>query len=189
MKGKNMMRFITITNKLIEAVLEFCMTQCEFCCDYTESEVKAMLDMASSELKKIRNGVLPVAALNRYDLFVSGGYSDEILPPDEEANGILYREMVHLASFDIDEYGSSDCPYKCITRGYDIVYDMLSGRVLPVYKITISDNDVTSVYRVESELFEGFCSAEFIISLSLQLADKLKNGAAYLGKVADMPCA
>lgn len=182
-----MMKFITIKTQMIEAIYEFCMEQMEGC-EYTDTEVKALIDTAFGELVKIKSSGLPVSEIKRYDLFVSGGYSSEILPPFEDASGVICREMVHLASFTLDEYGSTDCPYKRIERGYDVIYDVRSGEVKLLYKVDISDNDVTSVYRVETDLYENFCTADFIIKLSIQLAGKLRNAAEYVRKECDAPC-
>ncbi len=186
-----MFKLAKFTDEMKKAIFELCEEQTLGSEEYAdEGEVKAMLDTAADELKKIRNGMLPVTSLYRYVLTVSDEYSKEILPPDEDENGLLYGECVYLASITADEYCSTDAPYKKnIERGYDIVYDFYSKQVIPVYRITISDEEVTSVYRVPADWIEDFCASEFIITLCIQLADKLRKGAAFAVKGGDELCA
>ena len=64
------MKFITMTNKLMDAVFNFCMEQDECQYEYMDDEVRNMLDTVFSQLRGIRNGVLPVTVINRYDLTI-----------------------------------------------------------------------------------------------------------------------
>ena len=182
-----MMRFITITNKLMEAIVEMCIEQEDCCYDYEANEIRAMLEAAFSELGKIRNGVLPLAILNRYVITASDDYTGELILPAADRNNALFVDMAHLAYFKLDSYISDD-GRKTVERGYDIVYVEEYNEVIPVFTLTVTDDDITSVYRVESFEMDNFNTPEFIISLAVQLADKLRNGADFIGRVCDCPC-
>ncbi len=182
------MKFITMTNKLMDAVFNFCMEQDECQYEYMDDEVRNMLDTVFSQLRGIRNGVLPVTVINRYDLTIKENGSKDILPPDAADNSVLSCEAVHLATIQTD-ISATDDGEKLIERGYDIIYDVNADMVIPVYSVTVSDRDMTSVYRVECDYIEDFCTIDFMIALGVQLADRLRNAREFLGKVCDFPCA
>ena len=60
--------------------------------------------------------------------------------------------------------------------------------VIPVYSVAVTDSNMTSVYRVECDYIEGFSTIDFMITLGVQLADRLRNAREFLGKVCDFPC-
>ena len=182
-----MMRFIALTNKLTDDIFDFCMEQDECCCEYTDSEIRSMLDTVFSELRKIKNGVLPVTVINSYDLTIKGECERDYMPDDAENNSVLSCEAVHLATIGIDVCASDDGE-KVIERSYDIIYDVNGDVVIPVYSVAVSDRDMTSVYRVECDYIEGFSTIDFMIALGIQLADRLRNAREFLGKVCDFPC-
>ena len=182
------MRFIALTNKLTDAVFDFCMEQDECKYEYMESEVRNMLDTVFSELRKIKNGVLPVTVINSYELTIKGENERDYMPDDAEDNSILISDAVHLATIQIDACATDDGE-KVVERSYDIIYDVNSNVVTPVYSVAISDRDMTSVYRVLCEYIEGFSTIDFMITLGVQLADRLRNAREFLGKVCDFSCA
>ena len=189
MKGKEIyMRFTPITNEFKEAVFDFFMEQDECFCEYTENEVRDMLDSVFFELDKVKDGVLPVTSLNRFDCTVSDSCPKELMPLDAAENTVLCEEMVHLASISIDEYTTDDGE-RTVRQNYDIIYDAGDENVIPVYTITVSDRDMTCVYRVECDFVEDFKTTEFMITLVVQLADKLRNATDFLRKVGEFPCA
>ena len=77
------MRYTKIKAEMIKAFYDFCMEQTESC-EYTDSEVKSMINTAFEELKKFNCSCLPVSEIKRFELSVSSGYTKEILPPFEE---------------------------------------------------------------------------------------------------------
>ena len=182
------MRFIALTNKLTDAIFDFCMEQDECCCEYTDSEVRSMLDTVFSELRKIKNGVLPVTVINNYDLTIRGESERDYMPDDAENNSVLSCEAIHLATIQID-ISATDDGEKLIERSYDIFYDMDGDVVIPVYSVSVSERDMNSVYRVECEFIEGFDTIDFVITLGVQLADKLRNAREFLGKECVFSCA
>ena len=179
---------MTISNKMMDALFNFCMEQDECQYEYMDTEVRNMLDNVFSELRNIKNGVLPVTVISRYDLTIKGNCTRNIMPPNAENNGVLSCEAVHLATIQID-CCTSDNGDKTIERCYDIIYDVGDDMVIPVYSFTVTDRDMTSVYRVECDFIEGFDTIGFMIALGVQLADRLINAREYIGKVWDSPCA
>lgn len=63
-----------------------------------------------------------------------------------------------------------------VIRGYDVLYDCDSNEVKLFYRITTSDSNVTTNYRIETEIYEMFDFYEFIIDLSAQLLGKNMQG-------------
>ena len=179
------MSFFTMTNKLKDAVFNFCMEQNECCCEYMDSEVRSMLDNVFSELRKMKNNILPVTVINRYDLTFKGESERNIMPDDAEDNGVLSCEAVHLATIKTDVCAFDDGE-KTIERSFDIIYDVNGDVVIPVYSVTVSDCDMTSVYRVECDYIEDFSTIDFMIALGVQLADRLGNARDFLGKVCEI---
>ena len=180
-----MMRFITMTNKLMNAVFDFCMEQDECQYEYMDEEVRNMLDTVFAQLRGIRNGVLPVTCINRYDLTIKGECEKNYMPDEAVNNSVISCEAVHLATIQTD-ISATDDGEKLIERGYDIIYDINADVVIPVYSVTVSDRDMISVYRVECDFVEDFCTIDFMIALGVQLADRLRNAREFLGKVCDL---
>ena len=147
-----------------------------------------MLDTVFSELRKIKNGVLPVTVINNFDLTIKGESERNHMPDDAENNSVLSCEAVHLATIRTDTSALDDGE-KVIERSYDIIYDVNGDVVIPVYSVAVSDCDMTSVYRVECDYIEGFGTIDFMIALGVQLADRLRNAREFLGKVCDFSCA
>ena len=181
-----MMRFITLTNKLMDAVFDFCMKQDECQYEYMDSEVRNMLDTVFSELRKIRNGVLPVNVINRYNLTFNDDCEEDIMPDDAGENNVLCCEAVHLATIRTDVC-SSDDGETVIERSCEIIYDVGGNTIIPVYTVAVSNSDMTSVYRVKCDYIEEFDTVEFMIALGVQLADRLMNASDFLGKVCEIP--
>ena len=83
---------------------------------------------------------------------------------------------IQLGAFIVDGY-SADTTDKVIMRGYDVVYDPDEKVIKLLYRIMISDEDITTVYRVETELYEDFDVYSFILDVTSQMAGKLRQGA------------
>ena len=178
------MRFITITDSMIEAIFEFVMEQ-NADCTYQDYNIDFMLTTAFGLLEKIRGGVLPVTAIHRYNFNIKGEGSNYIFPNDMEDSGVLYKNMIHLGTFNTEYYDSDDDMDKNISSGYDVIYDLDSCSVKVLYRVEVSDNDITTVYRVETDRLEELYAGEFIVSLAILLAEKLRDGADYIRRVCD----
>ena len=167
---------------MIEAIFNFILEQNDDC-TVADYNIDSMLDTAVSELGNIRGGVLPVTTIHRYNISVKGDDTDFLFPREIEEKGVLYKNMVHLGTFGTDEYESSDD--KVITGGYDVIYDLDSCSVKVLYRVEISDDDVTTVYRVETDCMPGLYAGKFIVSFAVQLSEKLMDGAEYIRRVCD----
>ena len=177
------MRFITITDSMIEAIFEFVMEQ-NADNSVQDFNIDCMVTTAFEELGKV-HGVLPVTAIHRYNFNVRGGDSDYLFPAEIEDDGVLYKNMVHIGTFRLDEYDPDEDTDKLITSGYDVIYDLDSCSIKVLYRVEVSDDEITSVYRVETEKFEELYASEFIVSLAVQLSEKLRDGAEYIRRVCD----
>lgn len=176
------MRFISFTDEILYAICEFCEAQ-NTDPNFEDYDILGMLYSAADEFAKI-GGVLPVTAIHRYH--ISCEDSQNILPENEENDGAIYDNAVHLGTFKVSEYDDEDIPGHKITCGYDVIYDVIDKTVKLLYRVEIANEFVTTLYRVEETDFENFEVADFLISLSIQLAEKLRNGGEYLRKVCDL---
>lgn len=170
-----MMRFTRITDRMREAVMQFCMEQ-ECLNGYAAADLtEIMLKSAYMVYEKYPAAVLPVAPVYRYSICAGEGFTEEILPEEIKKKGIIYQNCVHLGSFMIDGY-SDESGETSVIRGYDVLYDCDSNEVKLFYRITTSDSNVTTNYRIETEIYERFDFYEFIIDLSAQLLGKNMQG-------------
>lgn len=179
------MRFIKFSEDLIYSICEFCEKQ-GYDSHYEDFDLLGILYAAADELYKVK-GVLPVSEIHRYH--VSGDEAEYILPESVENNGVIYKNAVLLGTFINSEYDEDEIPCHEITAGHDVIYDIDDKTVKLLYRVEITNDIGSTLYRVEDDNFEGFEPAEFIVSLSLQIADRLRNGGEWLGKVCDIPCA
>lgn len=180
-----MMRFIRFSDDLIHAICEFCEKQ-GFDSHYEDYDLPRMLYSAADQLSKIK-GVLPVSEIKRYH--VSGEKGEYILPKSAENSGNIYMNAVLLGTFITTDYDEDDIPFHELTTGYDVIYDIDDKTIKLLYRVEINNAIGSTIYLVEDDIFEGFEPAEFIVSLSVQIAEKLRNGGEYLGRVCDFPCA
>ena len=182
-----MIRFIKLDSDLFFAVCEFCEKQHADNGDpnFPEYDILSMLTSAYDELDKI-NGVLPVTEIYRYH--ISCEYSDYILSKREEDNGIIFKNAVHLGTFITGNFDEDDFADHDVTCGYEIIYDLDDKKIKLLYRIEITTDEGSTLYRVEDDTYESFDAGDFIVSLSVQLAEKLRNGGNYLRKVCECPC-
>lgn len=176
------MRFINFTEELMYAICEFCEEQNNDP-EYADYDILGMLDSAAEEFAKI-DGVLPVTDIHHYH--ICGKYSRDILPAITENNGVVYDNVVHLGTFNVSVYDEDEIPGHEITCGYDVIYDVKDKTVKLLYRVEIANEIMTTLYRVEENVFEDFDVSEFIVSLSIQIAQKLRDGGEYIRKVCDL---
>ena len=88
---------------------------------------------------------------------------------------MLFPAAVHLATLGCGEYISDGGIQKLVTRGYDVVYDLVTEEIRLLYRIVNNDEAVTSVYRVEVDSLENFDVQEFIIEVTAQMLNKLRH--------------
>ena len=94
----------------------------------------------------------------------------------------LCERCLHLGMFLANEYSNNTD--KIITRGYDLVYDLDREEIILLYRVIFSDNNIVTIYRVETEWIEDFDVTEFMLDLTAQITAKLKqNGNIIIGEV------
>lgn len=169
-----MMRFTKVTEDIREALFQFCMEQA-FTNSYVGAEeIEILMESAFAVLDRIKPSGLPVVPVYRYQLYAGEQFTDEILPQSIKENGVLYDRSVCLGTFALDSY-SDTAEQKTIIRGYDVVYDLDSGGIRLLYKISIADDSVKTLYRVDTDLYEDFDVYKFIIDLTSQISTRLKQ--------------
>lgn len=167
------MRFNAITKNIQAALIRFCMEQ-EVMNRYAdEEEIKNTLVSAFVGLNKILSASLPVVPIYRYHMYAGEQFTDEILPDSIKENGILYDEVIHLGTFKTDSYYANNEKTKTIVRGYDVIYDIYSEEIKLLYRILTSDEDVTILYRADTDLYEDFEVYEFLFDIISQIKMKL----------------
>lgn len=174
------MIFAAIKNEIKDALLCFCLEQCSVNGGVSVCEVEKLVNKAFELFGKNPSGMIDPISLYRYHLYAGEQYTDEILPNDIKENGVICERCLHLGTFLANEYSNNND--KIITRGYDVVYDLDREELLLLYRVVYSDNNVVTIYRVETEWFEDFDVTGFMLDLTVQLAAKLKqNGNIIVG--------
>lgn len=176
------MIFAAIKNEIKDALLCFCLEQCSVNGGVSVCEVEKLVSKAFEVCAKTPSGMIDPISVYRYHLYAGEQYTDEILPDDIKENGVICERCLHLGTFLANEYSNNND--KIITRGYDVVYDLDREELLLLYRVVYSDNNVVTIYRVETEWFEDFDVTGFMLDLTVQLAAKLKlNGNIIVGEV------
>lgn len=175
------MIFAAIKNEIKDALLCFCLEQCSASGGVYVEDVENLVNKAFEVFAKTPLAHIDPISLYRYHLYAGEKYTEEIFPDNIKENGVICERCLHLGTFLADEY--SDKNNKILTRGYDVVYDLDIEQMLLIYRVMYSDNDIVTVYRVETKWFEDFDVTEFMLDLTSQLAAKLKqNGNVILGE-------
>lgn len=175
-----MMRFTKVTEDMREAMLQFCMEQSEMNGYTSEDEVMALVDSAFDVFDKASKTALPVVPVYRYHMYAGEQYTDEILPESIRENGVIYDRAVQLGTFMLDSYSADTEEAKAIIRGYDVIYDLDSEEIKLLYRVMTADDSVTTLYRVDTDLYEDFDVYEFMIDISAQIIGKLKQSLSVL---------
>lgn len=170
-----MMRFTKLTEDMREAMFQFCMEQTEMNGYTGEEEVEALVNSAFDVCDRIPATALPIVPVYRYHMYAGEQFTDEILPESIKENGTIYDRAIQLGTFMIDSYSADTEETKAIIRGYDVVYDLDSEEIKLLYRVMTTDNSVTTLYRVDTDLYEDFDVYEFIIDISAQIIGRLKQ--------------
>jgi len=169
------MRFTKLTDDMREAMFQFCMEQTEMNGYTGEEEIEVLVDSAFNVFEKIPATALPVVPVYRYHMYAGEQFTDEIFPDSIKENGKIYDRAVHLGTFMIDSYSADTEEAKAIARGYDVFYDIDSGEIKLLYRVMISDDSITTLYRVDTDIYEDFDVYEFVIDISTQIMGRLKQ--------------
>ena len=170
-----MIRFTKITEDLQEALLQFCMEQESMNGYVYQEEIQGLVESAFMVMNKMSDTSLNVSPIYRYHMYAGEQFTNEILPDSIKENGILYDKMIHLGGFMIDSYSADTEEIRAVIRGYDVVYDLESGEIKLLYRIMTTDENVTTLYRIDTDLFEDFDVHEFVIDISSQIIGRLKQ--------------
>lgn len=175
------MIFAAIKNEIKDALLCFCLEQCSANGGASVCEVENLVNKAFEVFAKNPSGMIDSISLYRYHLYAGEKYTEEIFPDNIKENGVICERCLHLGTFLANEYSNNTD--KIISRGYDLVYDLDIEQMLLIYRVVYSDNDVVTIYRVETEWFEDFDVTEFMLDLTAQITAKLnQNGNIILGR-------
>lgn len=170
-----MMRFTKLNDDMRDALLQFCFEQNELNGYTEEGEIETLVESAFEVLKKPDGTSLPVTPIYRYNMYAGEQFTGEILPDDIKENGIICRNAVMLGTFTLDTYTANTEEDRAIVRGYDVYYDIDSEEICLIYRVVTTDDSVTTIYRVDTDVYEDFDVYEFVISISAQLMGKLKQ--------------
>ena len=166
------MRFRMMTDVLKTKLTDFCIAY-EPAGYLSNEEIGYFMEGAFEVLNRIPEADMKEYAVYSYHFCTYEEYMDEIYPEHIRETGLLTNRAVHLASVPQSRYYTDDGIM--IECGYDVIYDMKSDRIMLMYYIITANRDFTTIYRTETDTFDGFCASEFIIELSVQIAAKLKR--------------
>ena len=175
-----MMRFTKISEDIFEALVQFCSNQNCASGYVSEDEIESLVESAIVVMNKIPEAKLPVVELYQYNMFAGGEFTDEILPENIKEKGLLYDNVIHLGTFMIDSYATNTKEMNAIVTGYDVIYDIKNTEIKLLYKVMITNDSVTTLYRIDTDLYEDFDVYEFIIDLTSQLTVRLRQGLSMI---------
>lgn len=177
-----MMKFTKLSNNIQDALYDFCLEQESMNGYVSDEEIDILLESAFAVFDRLHGTSLPVVPVYRYHMYAGEQFTDEILPISIKENGSLYDRIVHLGTFMLDSYSDDNDKVMAVERGYDVVYDLDSGEIKLLYRIMTKDGSVTTLYRVDTDLFEDFDVHEFIIDISSQIIGKLRQSLSVPAK-------
>lgn len=166
------MRFRMMSDVLKMKLTDFCIAYEPDGCLNSE-EIGYFMEGAFEVLDRIPDADMKEYAVYSYHFCTYEEYMDEIYPEHIRETGLLTSRAVHLVSVPQSRYYTDDGTM--IECGYDVVYDINNDRIMLLYYIITANRDFTTIYRTETDKCDGFCAAEFIVELSVQVAAKLKR--------------
>lgn len=166
------MRFRMMTDVLKTKLTDFCIAHEPAGC-LSNEEIGYFMEGAFEVLNRIPEADMKEYCVYSYHFCTYDEYMDEIFPEHIRETGLLTSRAVHLVSVPQSRYYTDDGTM--IECGYDVVYDINNDRIMLLYYIITANRDFTTIYRTETDKFDGFCAAELIIELSVQVAAKLKR--------------
>lgn len=168
------MIFMTIENEIKEAMFRFCLKQCAvdgiLPIDEVDNVVETAFEVVSDEV----GGEINITKFYRYHLYAGEEFTSEILPENVKENGVICERGIHLGTFLADTYADNDDVGKVIMRGYDVIYDLDKQKIILLYRVLISDNELLTIYRVETDYIEDFNLYEFMVDLAAQICTKVR---------------
>ena len=168
------MYFMRIKNKVKQALIRFCLAQPNVGLNYSAREVETLVDGAFSPLKKYTGVTVTPTAVEGYALYADGKKIGKTFPEFIKNVGIISDSAVFLGTL-YNEEKSDIISGKQITHRYDLYYDDAYEEIRMVYRVEITDDDFTAVYRAEVFGFEKFDFFDFIRAAALQIADMLEK--------------
>lgn len=168
------MFFLRIKSKVKLAMVRFCMAQPNVRFNHTAREVEKLVDNAFAALNRFTGVTVTPAAVEGYTLYANGKKVGKSFPDLAKNVGIISDSAVFLGTL-FNEEKSDVISGKQITHCYDLFYDDAYDEICMVYRVEISDNDFTAVYRAEVFGFEKFDLFDFIRAAALQVADMLEK--------------
>ncbi|MBO6229106.1 MAG: hypothetical protein J6O50_00935 [Ruminiclostridium sp.] len=111
-----------------------------------------------------------------YTVIIDGKKMDELLYNDMHDNSVICPEGIWLGSFLIDDDSYIERGDTILFTGYDIIYDPAADEIVLLYIVaadTDGDSDITTVYRVRTDMFEDFSLEGFVYGLAAQICTRL----------------
>ena len=170
-----MIKFSVVASEIKAGVIRFCMEQKPFCNAAERAEITSFADSAFAVLDKYPDVYVSVTEVFRFFIYAGEEYTNEILPFSTYTKGILYKNSIVIGSVNTNQYYDDSVYSKGVICGYDIVYDLDTHTVKPIYRILVSDESVESIYRVNADIYEDFNPYEFIINVTSYLMSAFRE--------------
>ena len=168
------MFFLRIKSKVKLAMVRFCMAQPNVGFNHTAREVEKLVDNAFATLNRFTGVTVTPAAVEGYTLYANGKKVGKSFPDLAKNVGIISDSAVFLGTL-FNEEKSDVISGKQITHCYDLMYDDAYEEIRIVYRVELSDEDFTAVYRTEVFGFDNFNLYDFVRAATLQIADMLER--------------
>ena len=168
------MYFMRIKNKIKSAVVRFCMAQPNVGFNSSIGEVEKLVDNAFDILKKYTGVTVVPAAVEGLTIYENSKKFGKNFPELVKNVGIISDSAVFLGVLFAEEKDDV-LSEKQITHCYEMFYDDAYEAIRVVYRVDISDENFTAVYRTEVFGFDKFNLFDFIRAAAMQIADMLEK--------------
>lgn len=170
------MYFMRIKNKIRQAMIRFCLAQPNVGLNYSAHDVEILVDKVFVTLNRFTGVKVAPVVLEGLTIYTDGMKVGKDLPDLADNVGIISNSCIPLGS--LNAANASDCiGEKQIARRYNLFYDDTYEEIRLIYRVEISDERFTAIYRTEVFALEKFNLYDFIRTVTLQIADMLEQNA------------
>lgn len=170
------MYFMRIKNKIRKALIRFCLAQPSVGLNYSAHDVEILVDKAFVMLNRFTGVKVTPVTLEGLTIYADGKKVGKELPDLADNVGIISNSCILLGALNAADT-SDYIGEKQIARCYNLFYDDTYEEIRLIYRVGISDESFTAIYRTEVFALEKFNLYDFIRATTLQIADMLEQNA------------
>ena len=153
-------------SKIQEALVDFCLFQTDYIA--SEREVRKLLESAFAAADYTRKVSLITHEISSYAVELDGEDETEFWNDEAFDSSLVSEDGVILGTFLEEPISGSVGGEVTVSKGYQVVYDVITDKILLLYVVSTESTDgMTTYYRTEVEEFEDFALYGFIVSVAM----------------------